>query len=121
MLDFGDRETAENRVAVMPFPQAHVPLIRPVGQIQSFPEEIHLPVMARAGHPVVHFLQEHNVRLVVGQRFDDALRAVQAVHAADALMDVIGYETELHETVAPSSASSATVSISLASERIRVG
>src|SRR5438045_2694397 len=76
--------------------------------------------MPRAGYAVVHFLEQNNIRLIVTDGFHDPLGAIEAVYAANPLVDVVRYKTESHVAPAPSSASSATVSMSLASDRIRV-
>ncbi len=71
-----------------------------MGQRELIAQEIDLPMMPGAGHSVVHFLKQHDIRLAVGQRLDDPFGAVQTVYAADALVNVVGYETELHGTPA---------------------
>src|SRR5437763_1795381 len=44
--------------------------------------------MPRAGYAVVHFLEQNNIRLIVTDGFHDPLGAIEAVYAANPLVDV---------------------------------
>ena len=92
----GQGKPAQDRVTVRPFAQPHVGLKRAMGHRQRVADPIDLPVMTRSRHAVVDLLQEYDVRLIVRECFDDPLRPVSTVDAADALMDVVGYESKVH-------------------------
>jgi hypothetical protein len=95
-FDIGEREAAENRVAIPTFLDVHVPLKCEVREAEAGGQEFGLHVVPRARHAFVDFLQEGDVGLNMGQRFDDPFGSISAIPAADALVDVVSHESQMH-------------------------
>lgn len=95
-LDLGERKPAENRIAVPTLLQSHVALKRKMSKAKSRCEQFRLEIVPRAGYSFVDFLQERDVGLHVGQRFDNPLRLVTTVAPADAFVDVVSDESQMH-------------------------
>ena len=53
-------------------------------------------MLPRAGHAVVDLLQERHVRIAVLDRFDDPSQVISPVDAADAFVDVVAQQAEVH-------------------------
>ena len=87
-------KATQKSVSVVPSPQLHIREVGPVWQSERVPDDVDLPLHARARHALVDLLQQHEVRHVLREDLDDAIRPVLPVHAADALVDIIGYDAE---------------------------
>ena len=97
VLRMGQRETAEDRVAVVPAPaNPHVREVGPVAEPQHVAQDIHLAVAARAARAFVHFLEQDEVRFEKGDRITDALRGILPVHSPDPLVDVVRHDPHPH-------------------------
>jgi hypothetical protein len=68
-----------------------------VTETEGVAQDIHLAVTVGAFGKFVHFLQQCQVGLVVGDHIGDPVRIVAPIHAADALVDVVAQELEFHE------------------------
>jgi len=90
-----DGPAGEGGVPVAPLAQRDVVPHGAVGEVErqrQLPRQIQL---ARAGRPVVHLLQEHEVGGVVGDDLHDALGPEPAIHP-DGAVDVVGQDPQAH-------------------------
>src|SRR5262249_48000163 len=71
----------------------------PVRQPEQVAEQIDLPIAVGPPRAGIDLLHQHEVGVVVGDRLDHALGLVAPVHAADALVDVVAEDPDLHAWV----------------------
>lgn len=104
------RPAAEDGVAVVAdLSEPNVPLISPVGQLHRVGEQINLAIVARTLRPVVDFLQQGDVGLVVANRFDNPREIVPPVETADSFVDVVTQQTKSHPSQRGATASNRQV------------
>src|SRR5690606_1979399 len=98
----GEGKPAQDRVAVAAAsPHPHVGKPGPVAQPEHLAQHFHLALAPAAAGAFVDLLQQHYVRLVVGDGIAHPLRIAATVDAADALVDVVGYEPYPHAAEFP--------------------
>jgi len=91
-----DRPPAQGGVAVAALPEGHVVadgVVLVVEGLGELPPEVEL---ARAGRPLVHLLQHHDIRVVVADDRSDPLRTEAAVDT-DGAVDVVAENPNLHQ------------------------
>ncbi len=98
MLRVLEREAAEDRVAIVSNPQADVPLVREMFQPGLGGQQLGLGMLTRPWHTVIDFLQERHVSLTLLNRVDNSPQVVTPVDAADAFVDVVAQQAEVHGT-----------------------
>jgi hypothetical protein len=64
-------------------------------QLQRLGQQVDLAMTPRARYPVVHLLQQRNVRLAVRDGFNNPLKAVPAIDSADSLVNVVSQQPKL--------------------------
>ena len=91
------RPARQRRVPVVTLSaEAHVGRVAAVLHLERIADEVDLAVEPRAPRPLVHLLQHDQIGLVVAKDFENTLRSVTPVHAADSLVDVPGQGAEGH-------------------------
>ncbi len=94
----GKRESAQYGIAVSTAPaELDVGKVSAVTEAEGVAQNIHLAVTVGAFGKFVHFLQQCQVGLVVGDHIEDPVRIVAPIDPTDAFVDIVAQELEFQE------------------------
>lgn len=91
------RISTKNRVSV-PTAASYADVRKPnaMAKAKELSQHFELAVTIRAADVVVHFLEEHDVGLVVQNDIANPARVIPTVPSADAFVDVVREDAQLH-------------------------
>jgi hypothetical protein len=89
MLNIGQWESAEDRIAIKTSRELNVALKREIIHVQFVGKQLDLAVAIRSRHQIVNFLQEHDIWILPQQRLHNSLWPIATIDTADALVNVV--------------------------------